>query len=1078
MKIYRPLWNEGALLSPQQFQQQTEWESFRSAGASALASPFPWGVEKIEFNDSLLSSGLIQITQLRLWLEDGSLIDAQRSDLPPAPRELDASQLTGRDAVTVVIALPHMQPGISNVEQEGVSSERPLRYREEWVTLQDAFGSEEESIAVARFNFTIRFAHESNDSWKVCPVARLIRDGQNAWRQDLSFIPPVASFGASPVLHERLMLLNRQLRSRRQRLMTMRRESNERLADFAVADVSLFWLLNALNSHATVLAEYERFPSRPPEQVWAELARLAGSMLTFSLDHDLDAIPGYDHEEPAKAFPPLFDLISEHLRFRYGRRWQRKVRLLLVMGNPDDVQKAAPGLCHDLWQEGDGNVLIYGGDAQSLPDEIFLAKLKRLRSGQPVDGIIQVTSTSALPTDSERDAFLRCRQKADHLLGWQAPVWLWLTDNANGAQQGQETVATGVIFGPEGTIKEADKALTMLSQRLQKAGMAQILNNPAHNGLLQLSSRLQHELKASLTVLLSGLMQGSAAWRLRGVMFSPELAVAGTVPNTRLDTPTWKAVIDDCDAVSGRKLGFNWLKMLRLILLSLIVLWGAGTLLSLVVNRTQIYQAQETARQAADTAKSLAERLHTDSARLCELARKCLCECAKDIRVVTWYVQARLSRDGEKGLAEGLLLLVAMLTRYGQACHPQRPVARKAALEWLNSAKVIDALLLWPEVDRNDAGLTAGAINLLQSAVADWPEAEKPSFAGLCTALENRLARSGGMEALVPQNSSAQDHGREPAHSDSPQLSAVKSGRDLLDQAKLLSRWLSEQPQGWLASHRLIKTVRWDTVNQIPPLDSSGRTRLVPPKPEYRAQLKRLYLQKNWTELVEQASQMYCEGVNHFWFDLQWYLWQGLSHAGQPWDTWTDSVLCDLRLLLKRLPGLEGLAWNDGTPFADEVTTAWIAEKVNEEGLMYGDELATVVNGPADDVLLLESEAMEKGDTEGPEAALTWLQSRPGMDTPRHRWLIRLLMARVAEQYGRNEMALHLLGELTICAPQLTLGDWEPGLLFEIHARRLKLLRLKAGRSESDKARLMPEMESLIAGLIAIDPARAMVLCG
>ena len=111
MKIYRPLWNEGDLLSPQQFQQQAEWESFRGAGASALASPFPWGVEKIEFNDSLLPSGLIQITQLRLWLDDGSLIDAQRSDLPPRPRELDASQLAGLDSVTVVIALPHMQPG-------------------------------------------------------------------------------------------------------------------------------------------------------------------------------------------------------------------------------------------------------------------------------------------------------------------------------------------------------------------------------------------------------------------------------------------------------------------------------------------------------------------------------------------------------------------------------------------------------------------------------------------------------------------------------------------------------------------------------------------------------------------------------------------------------------------------------------------------------------------------------------------------------------------------------------------------------------------------------------------------------
>ncbi|EHO4694996.1 type VI secretion system baseplate subunit TssK [Escherichia coli] len=64
MKIYRPLWSEGVLLSPQQFQQQTEWESFRSAGISALASPFPWGVEKVELNDSLLSSGLIQIVAL------------------------------------------------------------------------------------------------------------------------------------------------------------------------------------------------------------------------------------------------------------------------------------------------------------------------------------------------------------------------------------------------------------------------------------------------------------------------------------------------------------------------------------------------------------------------------------------------------------------------------------------------------------------------------------------------------------------------------------------------------------------------------------------------------------------------------------------------------------------------------------------------------------------------------------------------------------------------------------------------------------------------------------------------------
>lgn len=86
-------------------------------------------------------------------------------------------------------------------------------------------------------------------------------------------------------------------------------------------------------------------------------------------------------------------------------------------------------------------------------------------------------------------------------------------------------------------------------------------------------------------------------------------------------------------------------------------------------------------------------------------------------------------------------------------------------------------------------------------------------------------------------------------------------------------------------------------------------------------------------------------------------------------------------------------------------------------------------------------------------------------------------MARLAEQYGKNELALHLLAELQTSASVLTLAQWEPALLFEVSARRLRLLRMKAGRSETDKARLQADMEALLATLIGIDPARAAVLC-
>jgi type VI secretion system protein VasJ len=49
--------------------------------------------------------------------------------------------------------------------------------------------------------------------------------------------------------------------------------------------------------------------------------------------------------------------------------------------------------------------------------------------------------------------------------------------------------------------------------------------------------------------------------------------------------------------------------------------------------------------------------------------------------------------------------------------------------------------------------------------------------------------------------------------------------------------------------------------------------------------------------------------------------------------------------------------------------------------------------------------------------------------------------------------------------------------LFEVKSRRLRLLRMKASRSETDKSRLQPEMDCF-SGLIALDPASSAVLCG
>ncbi|MBV7550636.1 type VI secretion system protein TssA [Pseudomonas sp. PDM26] len=458
------------------------------------------------------------------------------------------------------------------------------------------------------------------------------------------------------------------------------------------------------------------------------------------------------------------------------------------------------------------------------------------------------------------------------------------------------------------------------------------------------------------------------------------------------------------------------------------------------------------------------------------LAQKLLCQRCKDLRVATYYLWARLHKHGEAGLADGLGLLAALVERYAGEVLPARPNSRRMALEWLTSTKVLDSLSRYPEVVKAEAERTVAALAWLERGLEAWPQDQRPQLGTLYAALSARMAQSGGVDAVVPQNSATHESANQAIAASTP---VIKSGRDLLDSGRVLAGYLREQPQGWLAAHRLMRSLRWDTLHQLPLQDANGVTRLAPPRGESRAQLKRLYQQQNWTDMLDQIERTFAEGVNHFWLDLHWHLVQALGKQEAPMDGWADIVKRDLGMLLDRLPGLELLSWSDGTPFADEKTREWISQHVS------GNQAQQWLPAPAQaavvadvEILSLESEALAQADSDGVEKALAWLAARPDIHTGRQRWLLRLLMARVAEQCGKNDLAMHLLGELDATAQRQALAEWEPELSFEVKARLLKLTRLKAQRNDADKTALGRRMEALLAAMVAIDPVRAAVLCG
>jgi type VI secretion system protein ImpJ len=309
MKIFRPLWEDGAFLTPQQFQQQALWDAHMAQTVARMALANPWGVVTAEFDDGALALSRLNATRLVVRFQDGTLIDTDLCDnLPPV---CDLQGITA-DSVGVVLALPLLSANGGNLD-DGRDSERPRRWKQERVSVQELAGHEQTDIPVLRHALTLRLAHQENTAWLTCPVARLVRNAQGQWVRDTAFIPPMLALSGSPSLLARLRDLLHRLQARRLRLMDMRREANERLADFAVADVSLFWLLNALNSAAPVLSDLLESPALHPELVFRELVRLTGSLMTFSLEHDLRAIPAYRHETPEQVFGPLLSLLDQLL---------------------------------------------------------------------------------------------------------------------------------------------------------------------------------------------------------------------------------------------------------------------------------------------------------------------------------------------------------------------------------------------------------------------------------------------------------------------------------------------------------------------------------------------------------------------------------------------------------------------------------------------------------------------------------------------------------------------------------------------------------------------------------------------
>ncbi|MBF2033857.1 type VI secretion system baseplate subunit TssK, partial [Yersinia pestis] len=91
MKIERPLWARGILVSPQQFQQQASWEAWTNECIAQMAVMHPWGVLQATFELDALAQGRLKAARLHVRFQDGVLVDTECADVLPPTLTLAAS---------------------------------------------------------------------------------------------------------------------------------------------------------------------------------------------------------------------------------------------------------------------------------------------------------------------------------------------------------------------------------------------------------------------------------------------------------------------------------------------------------------------------------------------------------------------------------------------------------------------------------------------------------------------------------------------------------------------------------------------------------------------------------------------------------------------------------------------------------------------------------------------------------------------------------------------------------------------------------------------------------------------------
>lgn len=295
------VWSEGLFLRPQHFQQLERYvERYAELRAGALR-PFSWGFTELELEADLLAIGKLGIRRAKGVFPDGTPFAMPGDDPLPPAIEIDSNW---RD-LTVYLTLPLRSPSQPDSGRPEAPADKLFRFRVREVEVRDASGSVDglTPIEVGGMSARLLPASQPLEGLTQIPFARIVEcRADRRVILDETFMPSGLNTQAVPrlvtFLTELLGLLHQRGEALASRVSATDRGGAAEIADFL--------LLQVVNRCQPLVAHLAAAPMLHPEDLYRQLAMLAGELCTFTAPKKRPpAFPPYRHEALRESFEPL-----------------------------------------------------------------------------------------------------------------------------------------------------------------------------------------------------------------------------------------------------------------------------------------------------------------------------------------------------------------------------------------------------------------------------------------------------------------------------------------------------------------------------------------------------------------------------------------------------------------------------------------------------------------------------------------------------------------------------------------------------------------------------------------------------